>query len=369
MATRVAQYRPGLGCTLALGVDAEQLASAAPAVSSTRERDELPTAAPPAGVDAHRLREAMDWAFADRRSQRTRAVVVLHDGRIVAERYAAGFSAHTPLPGWSMSKTVTAALAGILVREGRLSLETADLLPEWRAPRDPRSRITLDQLLRMTDGIAFAERYEDPSSDVVVMLFGTGDSSAYAASKPLDAQPGTRWRYSSGTSNALIRALRAASGRSPEQFGAFARTALFEPTGMQHAVLETDAAGMPVASSYVYASPHDWVRFGQLLMQDGVWKGRRILPAGWVRYLTTLTPQSTRRDFGAHVWLRVPPPYNNGREASLLPADAFHLVGHEAQLMTLIPSRKLVVLRLGLTRRPGIWDHEAFVSKVMGAVR
>ena len=369
MATRVAQYRPGLGCTLALGVDAEQLMVTARAASSIRDWDELPAAAPPARVDARVLRQAVDWAFADRVSERTRAVVVLHDGRIVAERYAAGFSAHMPLPGWSMSKTVTAALAGILVWEGRLSLESAGLLPEWRAPGDPRARITLDQLLRMTDGIAFAERYEDPSSDVVVMLFGTGDSSAYAASKPLDAQPGTRWRYSSGSSNALIRALRAASGRSAEQFGAFARTALFEPIGMQHAVLETDAAGMPVASSYVYASAHDWVRFGQLLMQDGVWKGRRILPAGWVRYLTTLTPQSTRRDFGAHVWLRVPPPYNNGRKASLLPADAFHLVGHEAQLMTVIPSRKLVVLRLGLTRKPGTWDHEAFLTRLLEAFR
>jgi hypothetical protein len=370
MATRVAQYRPGLGCTLALGVDADRLMQASPAPLSARARDELPAGAPPAGVDARVLREAVDWAFADRPSLRTRAVVVLHDGRVVAERYATGFSAHTPLPGWSMSKTVTAALAGILVREGRLSPATAGLLPEWRAPGDPRARITLDQLLRMTDGIAFAERYEDPLSDVVVMLFGTGDSSAYAASKPLDAQPGTRWRYSSGTSNALIRALRAASGRSAEQFSVFARTALFEPIGMRQAVLETDAAGMPVASSYVYASAHDWVRFGQLLMQDGVWKGRRILPAGWVRYLTTLTPQSTRRDFGAHVWLRVPPPYNNGQAARpALPADAFHLVGHEAQLLSVIPSRRLVVLRLGLTRKPAAWDHEAFLTRLLEAFR
>jgi CubicO group peptidase (beta-lactamase class C family) len=369
MATRVAQYRPALGCTLALGVDADRLMQASPPPLSARARDELPAAAPPARVDARVLRQAVDWAFADRVSERTRAVVVLHDGRIVAERYAAGFSAHMPLPGWSMSKTVTAALAGILVWEGRLSL-SAGLLPEWRAPGDPRARITHDQLQRKTHGIAVAERYQDPLSDVVVMLFGTGDSSAYAASKPLDAQPGTRWRYSSGTSNALIRALRAASGRSAEQFSVFARTALFEPIGMREAVLETDAAGMPVASSYVYASAHDWVRFGQLLMQDGVWKGRRVLPTGWVRYLTTLTPQSTRRDFGAHVWLRVPPPYNNGQAARpALPADAFHLVGHEAQLLSVIPSRRLVVLRLGLTRKPAAWDHEAFLTRLLEAFR
>jgi CubicO group peptidase (beta-lactamase class C family) len=368
MATRVAQYRPSLGCTLALGVDADRLLQASPAPPPARMADELPEGAPPAGVDARALRDAVESAFADLPSQRTRAVVVMHGGRVVAQRYAAGFSAHTPLPGWSMSKTVTAALAGVLVREGRLSLDSAALLPEWRTPGDPRARITLDQMLRMTDGLAFAERYEDPFSDVVVMLFGTGDSSGYAASKPLEAPPGTRWRYSSGTSNALIRALRAASGRSAEQFSVLARTTLFEPIGMRDAVFEIDAASMPVASSYVYASAHDWVRFGQLLMQDGVWRGRRILPAGWVRYLTTLTPQSTRRDFGAHVWLRVPPPYNNGQSAPPpLPADAFHLAGHEAQLLTVIPSRKLVVLRLGLTREPGAWDHEAFLSRVLEA--
>ncbi len=366
MATRVAQYRPGLGCTLALGVDADRLLQAA--APPARVGDELPEGAPSAAVDAGVLREALDWAFADRPSQRTRAVVVMHDGRIVAQRYASGFSGHTPLPGWSMSKTVTAALAGVLVREGRLSLDSTALLPEWRASGDPRAAITLDQLLRMTDGIAFAERYEDPFSDVVVMLFGTGDSSGYAASKPLEAPPGTRWRYSSGTSNALIRALRAASGRSTEQFSALARRALFEPIGMRSAVFEIDAAGMPVASSYVHASAHDWVRFGQLLMQDGVWQGRRILPAGWVRYLTTLTPQSARKQFGAHLWLRVPSPYNNGQDESPpLPADAFHLAGHEAQLLTVIPSRKLVVLRLGLTREPATWNHEAFLSRVLAA--
>jgi CubicO group peptidase (beta-lactamase class C family) len=267
-----------------------------------------------------------------------------------------------------MSKTVSAALAGVLVGEGRLSPESTRLLPEWRAPDDPRSHITLGQLLRMTDGLAFSERYDDPFSDVVAMLFRTGDSSAYAASKPLEADPGTHWRYSSGTSNALVRALREASGRSAEEFSVLARSALFEPIGMRDAVFEIDAAGTPVASSYVYASPHDWVRFGQFLLQDGVWKGRRILPAGWVRYMTTLTPQSTRKDFGAHVWLRVPPPFNNGKDTPPpLPADAFHLTGHEAQVLSVIPSRKLVVLRLGLTRPPGLWDHETFLTKVLAA--
>lgn len=370
IAPRVAQYRPGLGCTLALGVDAEVLAQAVDEPRASGEMDELSLGVARGESDARALRAAVDWAFDDNPARRTRAVVVLHDGRLMAERYAPGFSARTPLPGWSMSKTVAATLAGVLVREGRLALDSRHLLPEWSTPGDPRAQITLDQLLRMTDGIAFAERYEDPLSDVVVMLFGTGDSSGYAASKPLAAAPGTRWRYSSGTSNLLVRALQKVSGRSVAEFRSFARGALFDRIGMRDTVFETDAVGIPVASSYVYASAHDWARFGQLLLQDGVWNGKRILPEGWVRYMATLTPQSTRRDFGAHLWVRVPEPFNN-RSASPppLPGDAYHLAGHEGQLLSVIPSRGLVVLRLGLTRKPQAWDHEAFLARVLEAFR
>jgi hypothetical protein len=369
IAARVAQYRPGLGCTLVLDADADALARDLAPPRPTAGEGELAPGAARDAAHAEALHAAVDWAFDGDPAPRTRAVVVLQDGRVAAERYADGFSAHTPLPGWSMSKTVTAALAGVLVREGRLATDSAGLLPEWRTPGDPRARITLDQLLRMTDGIAFSERYEDPLSDVVVMLFGTGDSSGYAASKPLETTPGTRWRYSSGTSNVLMRAMRAASGLSVQQFRSFARTALFERIGMRDSVFETDATGTPVASSYVYASPHDWARFGQLLLQDGMWKRERILPQGWVRYMATLTPQSTRRDFGAHLWVRVPEPFNN-RSVSppRLPADAFHLAGHEGQLLSVVPSRKLVVLRMGLTRKPAAWDHEAFLARVIGAL-
>jgi len=369
MAARVAQYRPGLGCTLVLGVELDALTQdpSEPPVNAPAE--ELPSGATRSDARHQALRAAVDWAFDGDPARRTRAVVVLQDGRVAAERYAEGFSAHTPLPGWSMSKTVSAALAGVLVRQGRLAADRAGLLPEWDAPGDPRAQITLDQLLRMTDGIAFAERYEDPLSDVIVMLFGTGDSSGYAASKPLEVAPGTRWRYSSGTSNVLVRALRAASGLNVQQFRGFARTALFDRIGMRDSVFETDATDTPVASSYVYASPHDWARFGQFLLQDGVWKGERILPEGWVRYMATLTPQCPRHDFGAHLWVRVPEPFNNlSPSPPLLPVDAFHLAGHEGQLLSVVPSRKLVVLRLGLTRKPAAWDHEAFLAKVLAAL-
>lgn len=368
VATRVAQYRPGRGCALAVGPEQHAPRDDRQGRGPTPVWEELPSRPAPPGVDAAALQSAVNWAFDDQPQSHTRTVVVLNEGRIVAERYAPGFSPRTPMPGWSMSKTVAAALAGVVVKQGQIALDSKALLPEWRGPSDPRAQITLNHLLRMTDGIAFRERHDDPLSDVAVMLFATGDSSGYAAAKPLDATPGTRWRYSSGTSNLLMRALRVASEHTSPEFTSFVHRALLDRIGMRDAVFESDASGMPVASSYLYASPHDWVRFGQFLLQDGVWKAERILPAGWVRYMTTLTPQSTRRDFGAHLWVRVPPPFNSqSASPPALPADAFHLVGHEGQLLSVIPSNQLVVLRLGLTRNPNRWDHEAFLAKVLEA--
>jgi CubicO group peptidase (beta-lactamase class C family) len=243
------------------------------------------------------------------------------------------------------------------------------LLPQWRTRGDPRAAITLDQLLRMTSGLAFNEDVGDPLSDVVVMLFTRTNGAAFAASKALVAPPGARWRYSSGTSAILARIIRDAS-QSDTDYLAFPRRALFDRIGMRSALIETDPAGDFQTSSFMYASAHDWARFGQLLLQDGVWNGERILPEGWVRYLTTLTPQSRRQDFGAHVWVRVPEPFNRlSGSPTIIPSDAFHLAGHEGQLVSVIPSRELVVVRLGLSRGRRNWDHETFLADVLSAFR
>lgn len=377
LALRQAQYRPGLGCTLAIGTERAQLPTLAlPAVLSPRDAaprgDDPPIGvAADASVDLPKLQAAIDDAFAEpdaARLRRTRALIVMHRGRILSERYAAGFSADMPLLGWSMTKSVTAALIGTLVRGGKLSTDRVALLPQWSGPGDGRARITLDQLLRMTSGLRFRENHGDPLEDVALMLFASADAAAYAIDKPLEFAPGTHWSYSSGTSTILSRVIRLAVGGSEEDYLQYPRRALFDRIGMRSAVIEPDASGSLLASSYMYASARDWARFGQLLLQDGVWHGEHLLPEGWVRYMATLTPQSVRRDFGAHLWLKVPPPFDSPvKPGPSLPSDAFHVVGHEGQFVSVMPSRALVVVRLGLSRGSHVWDHDAFLARLLEA--
>jgi hypothetical protein len=372
LGSRRAVYREGRGCTLIGGADPSW---AAAGVEPSREArrsvlDPLESAGATAPVArASRLGTVVEEAFTEpdpAHLRRTRAVVVVHKDRLVAERYADGFTKETPLLGWSMTKSVANALVGILVQEGKIALGDAVALPEWRAPDDPRSTITWDQLLRMTSGLAFREDYSDPLADVTYMLLAAPNAGAYAAAKRLEWPPGTRWSYSSGSTNIIAYALHQVLG---EQYAAFPRRALFDRLGMARAVIETDAAGNFVASSFMYATARDWARFGLLYLHDGVWSGERILPEGWVAYSRTPAPHAPDGRFGAHLWLHVPKHYRCGSEAQALPADAFHAVGHEGQFVTIIPSRELVLVRLGLTRYPCAWDHQRFVHSVLQALR
>src|SRR4051812_38750890 len=331
LARRDAVFRSGRGCALAFGEEmhADQLSDSDPPAAA----GEYFAPDTDRRVDASQLRSAVDWAFSEpdpNRLRRTRAVVVLHHGRLLAERYANGFSAHMPMLGWSMTKSVTGALIGILVREGKLALDDRGLLSQWTTEGDPRAQITLDQLLRMTSGLRFTENHSDPLEDVAIMLFARRDAAAYAIGKPLEVPPGTRWSYSSGTSNILAAVMRRAIGGSEQDYLLFPRLALFNPLGMHDAVLESDASGTFVASSYLYASPHDWARFGQFLLQDGTWNGRKLLPQGWVTYMSPPTPQCPRGVFGAHLWVKETPPFNTLlHPPPQLPADTFHAIGHE----------------------------------------
>jgi CubicO group peptidase (beta-lactamase class C family) len=197
------------------------------------------------------------------------------------------------------------------------------------------------------------------------MLFETGDASGYAARQPLLAAPGSTWRYSSGTSNILARVIRNVIGNEAEYLE-FPKRALFDRLGMTTAVLETDATGTFVASSNMYATARDWARLGLLYLQDGTWDGERILPEGWVAYSRSLAPADRAKRYAAHFWARVPVEYC--ASDTPLPAGTFHAAGHEAQLVTIVPSRDLVIVRLGRTRYPDAWDHCAFVRDVLDAL-
>jgi hypothetical protein len=374
-------FREGCGCTLVKGVPEAELNTQLIAAREIREStiDDLPGLAAgreigeplPPGVDPGRLKQALDAAFTEDTSEmpkRTRAVLVVYNGRLIAERYAPGFTPGMPLLGWSLSKSVTNALVGILVKKGRLRLDQPAPVPEWQAEGDPRRAITLDQLMRMTSGLEFDEGYS-PFGDPAAMLCQSADFAAYAAAKPLAAAPGSRWSYSSGTANIISRIVRqAAETETPNSYH-FLRRELFDAIGMTSAVMEADPSGTFVGSSYTFATPRDWARFGLLFLQDGVWNGKRILPEGWVTYTTTPAAKTPKGEYGAMFWLNAGATSDPvTRRWPSAPADAFSAEGFQKQQVIIIPSRKLVLVRFGATPTPQAWNTEAFIADVLAAL-
>jgi CubicO group peptidase (beta-lactamase class C family) len=335
---------------------------------------EWPTArAEDVGADKPGLTAAIDRAFAEAdpdSSWRTRAVLIVYRGRLVAERYAAGFGPEARFPGWSVAKSVTNALCGVLVKEGRLSLRGPAHQGDWWQPGDARRDITIDHLLRMSDGLEWSERYEGLPSNVLQLLFGGGrrDMAAYAAGRRLAHAPDTHWNYSSGASLILSGLIRRAVGGRPGESAAFARRALFSRIGMQSALVEMDAAGAIVGSSYVHATARDYARFGLLYLRDGIWDGERILPEGWVDYTRTPSPTAPGGRYGAHFWLNAGSPADGPRPLPRVPRDAFYAWGRGGQFVVVVPSRDLVVVRLGLLRRAEPRELEALLAGVIAAI-
>ncbi|HNY64823.1 MAG TPA: serine hydrolase [Deltaproteobacteria bacterium] len=381
MAKRKAVFREGLGSTLAVGISLDGLLRQTRGLTPTR-RDRIDLPWPdgdlvkigplPVNIDAVKLSDALDRALEEpdpSMPRRTRAVVVVYGGRIIAERYASGFTESTPQLGWSMTKSVTALLAGVLVMQGRLNVAAPADVPEWGSPGDPRGRITLDQLLRMSSGLMFDEDYQDPCSDVARMLFAEADAGGYAASKGLMNAPDTRWKYSSGTTNIISRIVRRAAGESLPDFFLFPRRALFDPIGMTSAVMEPDPTGTFVGSSFMYATPRDWARLGLLCLNDGVWNGVRILPEGWMKYCTTPTPGARQGKYGAQFWLNAGSPgHPEDRWMPRVPPDMCAMRGFEGQYVTIIPSKRLVVVRMGLSANEESWDQESFLADILAAL-
>ena len=272
-----------------------------------------------------------------------RAIVVVHDGRIVAEAYGEGFSERVPLLGWSMTKTVNAALLGRLMLAGALAPGMDDLFPEWRG--DARAKITLGQLLAMESGLAFNESYGSVT-DVTRMLFLEPDMSRFALSRPLEANPGERFTYSSGTAVILSRLWMGALGGRAEALS-FPARGLFGPLGMASAVLEPDETGIFAGSSYMYATARDWARFALFLLEDGVWKGERLLPTGFVGAMALPTKASDGAYSHMQTWAKGPGETSDAEYG--LPDEAFWILGHDGQSAAVIPSKRLAVIRLGLT--------------------
>ena len=312
--------------------------------------EEWPTGEVSRGVDLDPL---LDEVFDDGGLlARSFAVLVVHGGRLVAERYQGALehfdrpptpvTAETTLLSWSMAKSMLHAVVGMLVADGQLALDAPAAVPEWADPGDPRHAITLRQLLAMRDGLDFAEDYVDGEvSDTIEMLFGAGqaDMAHFAADRPLVAPPGTRFNYSSGTSNIISGIVARAVGPG-ESYARFLHGRLFGPLGMTSADPEFDEAGTWVASSSMYATARDYARFGLLYLRDGVWDGVRLLPAGWVDYGRTWVSEDPddASPYGAHWW---------GVAGDTL--GTFRASGYEGQSITLCPALDLMVVRLGKT--------------------
>lgn len=368
LSPRRAVYVKGTGCTL-LREGREKMQRPLDVVKVSKPDPALPWPQGSAVTPKNTLLEpVLERAFAEtdaRYARNTKAVVVIHKGQLVAEKYAQGVNAETPLPGWSMTKSVINLLLGVLVHEGRLRLAQSAPVPHWYEEiGDPRSEITVDQLLRMSSGLEFNEEYTI-YSDVTRMLSVEPSAADFAASKPLIAEPGILWSYASGTSNILAGIIRRTVGGYMQEYYDFTQRHLFLPLGIRTAELETDNNGTYIGSSYMYASARDWARLGEFCRQDGIWMGNRLLPEGWMEYSTTPTPNNPLNNYGAHFWLNaVPENTNQPRTWPSLPADAYSMNGFQGQRVIIIPSKELVVVRLGFSGR-GNRGIEQLVSGVI----
>lgn len=348
LAKQKAWESPGFGCTIS--EDRPDLGTATPVAATGN-----PFATAPAPDPSPAVRAALEKAFGDELSADdrdelgTRAVVVLQDGKLVAERYANGFTATTPQLGWSMTKSVTNLLVGRLVAQGEVGLDDDHLRPEWK---DDRAGITVRQLLQMTSGLSWDETYA-LGTPITRMLYLEHDMGTYVTSRKPAHRPGTHLQYSSGSTTLLCAILAERTGAGAD----LPRRELFAPLGLSSAVLEPDAAGTPVCSSYMWATPRDWAAVGQFALQDGVWNGSRLLPEGWMKQSVEAVAAEENEDPGYASGWWANTRADGSQYAPDLPADTYFAEGHDGQRMVVIPSHRLVVVRLGFT--PTLEDERA----------
>ncbi len=288
----------------------------------------------------------------------TRALLVLKDGKPIYERYAEGFGPDSKLISWSMAKSFTAVLAGLMVADGKIALDEPVAVPAWRRAGDPRGNITLRHLLHMSSGLKHIEN-GDPvyDSDTVRMLFGqgAGDMAAYAETQPAVAKPDEVYNYSSATSiiiaDVLTRALTDSNDPATRRQAMldFIHGRLSEPLGLTSLTPEFDAHGTFIGGSFMHATARDYARFGEFLRNRGVANGQRLLPESWIDFMLTSSPAD--KGYGGHIWLNKPRPKGSG--VSLWPeqgpADLFALLGHQGQYVIVSPGQRLTVVRLGIS--------------------
>jgi len=359
-------YIEGYGCTLVRGTDETTIRNRPytivplPAVNPDTiawpAGDKIADSIP-ARINMDKLKIALSNAFGDSTGTKgTFAVAVAYKNQLIAEKYREGFSPKNRFLSWSMAKSFTHALVGIMVKKGMLNIEKPVNIPEWR--NDNRANITLIKLMHMSSGLTWNEDYGN-LSDVTLMLHKSADMAEYAYKKPLVEKPDSMYAYNSGATNIVSYLIRKQIANDADYY-AFPRRELFNPIGMRSAIFETDASGTFVGSSYIYASMRDYVRFGLLYLNKGNWLGKQILPVGWTD--NAMSPaEDSRGKYGSFFWL------NRSGDYPGVPADLYMCRGHDGQFIYIIPSLQLVVVRTGFSKKED-FNYRKFLASVVDAV-
>lgn len=362
MHPKTAVYREGLGCALVTELAPED-AYRIDFTAYEQRYDSLThwyqtRTAPSTPAMAAAINDAFVEKDPLNPAKNTRAVVVIHKGQLIGEQYAPEIDADTPLLGWSMTKSLTSTLFGMVAEKSNLNIDEVTGIPEWQ--NDERKKITWKNLLQMNSGLKWGEDYED-LSNAVTMLFNSDAIGRYALSVPAESEPGVVWNYSSGTSNILSSQMRNFFD-SQEEYLRFPYDSLFGRLGMYSMLIEADATGELVGSSYAWATARDWSKIGQLYLQNGIWEGERIISEDWISFIQEPAAGSGQL-YGGHFWI------NSGGNFPDVPLDAYSMNGFHSQRIMIIPSLDLVVVRLGVTYKRSEFDFNEWYAKIIKALK
>ena len=350
-------YKPGLGCTLLHGEDNYHIGRTRQNTARRTTSSDLPLSSQ-TQISEEILNEAVDLAMdtSGKWDKKTTSLLIVHQDSIVRETYSEGFDRETEILGWSMTKSVCNLLIGMLIQDGKLSLDQKNLYPAWE--NDARKNITIAQLLHMTSGLEWTEEYE-VVCDITQGLYKEEDFLSFARSKPLESPSGTVWEYASGTTN-ILSGLIKRQFESYQDYLSFPEQRLFDKLGMESAYMETDEAGNYIMSSYLFAKARDWAKLGLLYLHKGNWQGEQLIDESYINW--SLQP-SIEPTYGAQIWL------NTNKELfPSLPADTYKFSGYEGQYVVVVPSRDLVVVRTGLSKGPP-FDIDQVMAKILESIR
>ena len=365
-ASSKAIYIEGFGCTLVRGDEKEirnrpycivALPDVNPDTIAWPAGDKLADTIP-ASIDQMKLNSAIVAAFKDTVGNKgTFAIAIAYKNQLIAEKYKTGFSDKNRFLSWSMAKSFTHALVGIMVKKGLIDIKQTADIPTWK--NDKRTGITIENLMHMNSGLEWNENYGN-LSDVTLMLHKSTDMAKFTYNKALVSRPDSVWVYNSGATNIVSYLIRKKINNDAEYY-AFPRKELFNPIGMRSAIFETDASGTFVGSSYIYASMRDYVRFGLLYMNKGNWLGKQILPEGWTD--NAMQPANgSKGQYGSFFWL------NQSNDYPDVPKDLFMCRGHDGQFIYIIPSLELVVVRTGFSKK-GDFDYPKFLASIVACIK